>query len=349
MECFKRIAAQHPEHTFIFISDETLAAELVSINNVVAFKITSKPKTALLWQFWYNYKLPSILKKNRIDLLINADGICPLRIKVPQIAIAYDLSFLQKSSSTKKKLKRFYKRPFTKSLDKAANIITASSFAKKELVNNFSIDEKKINSVPTGINNLYQPTKETDLTKQKYTEGKEFFLYKGSADNINFTNLLKAFSLFKRRQKSNMQLLIAANLESNAAFLESLKTYKYRNEICLIMNAENTELASITAASYAFVYPVLFENSCENVLQAMRCNVPVIVADIEPFHELCGDNVLYVSSNSFQDVAEKMMLLFKDENKRNTLIEKGKQQSIKYNWNKTANQLWNVITETAEL
>ncbi len=132
-------------------------------------------------------------------------------------------------------------------------------------------------------------------------------------------------------------------------FLESLKTYKYRNEVRLIINAGKVELASITAAAYAFVYPVLFEDTCLNVLQAMQCNVPVIVADVEPFHELCGDNILYVSSDSFEAIADKMMLLFKDENKRNALIEKGKQQSTQYNWDRAANQLWNVITKTAEL
>ena len=49
---------------------------------------------------------------------------------------------------------------------------------------------------------------------------------------------------------------------------------------------------------------------------------------------------------NFKDIAVKMMLIFKDENLRKTLIEKGKLQAEKYNWDLTARLFWNAIEKT---
>ena len=44
-----------------------------------------------------------------------------------------------------------------------------------------------------------------------------------------------------------------------------------------------------------------------------------------------------------KDIAEKMMLIFKDEKLRKELIEKGNVQVQKYNWEKSAFAAWQLI------
>jgi len=161
--------------------------------------------------------------------------------------------------------------------------------------------------------------------------------------------LLKAFSFFKKRQKSNLQLLIATNSSAHfGPFAENLKTYKYRNDVKLFKDLTQEELQEITRCAYAFLYPVLFENSGIKILQAMKWNTPLILSDLEIFHEICTDATLYVDPNNFENIADKMMLLFKDEKKRAELIEKGIQQSQQFNIQKSLEQLWQSILKTAQ-
>ena len=47
-------------------------------------------------------------------------------------------------------------------------------------------------------------------------------------------NLLKAFSVFKKRQKSNWKLVLTGNLRQyDKKFLEDLRTYKYRDDVVM--------------------------------------------------------------------------------------------------------------------
>jgi glycosyltransferase involved in cell wall biosynthesis len=56
----------------------------------------------------------------------------------------------------------------------------------------------------------------------------------------------------------------------------------------------------------------------------MQCEVPIITSQLGALKEKLGDAVLYADPSNFEDIAEKMMLLFKEETTRSELIESGK-------------------------
>ena len=62
--------------------------------------------------------------------------------------------------------------------------------------------------------------------------------------------------------------------------------------------------------------------------------------------EICGDAALFVNPESIEDIADKMMALYKDEKLRNELIAKGYVQAKKYSWDITADLLWQGIDKT---
>ena len=72
--------------------------------------------------------------------------------------------------------------------------------------------------------------------KGKYADGNEYFIYTGEiGSNKNLLNLLKAFSAFKKRQKSNMQLLIAGKPGwKYEEFLENLRLFRFKEEVKLL-------------------------------------------------------------------------------------------------------------------
>ena len=339
-----RLTKKNPQHQFFFIFDKPYAANMSFTKNVIPIIAGPKTKSNLRLQYWFNYKIPALLRKHKADVFVSMEGICSLRTKTPQCLLVSDLSFLQHPQFIKKAQARFYKKFTASFLAKAKSIVTVSEFSKSVIVNQYKISAADVAVIKPGIDEIFKPTdwQEKELIKEKYTEGKAFFLFSGNVNQrSNIINLLKAFSFFKKRQKSNMILLIAGNADE--AFKKELKTYKYRDEVLLLENLPPNELAKINAAAYALIYPVLYSDFALPPLQTMQCGVPVVTTATGALPAICGDAALYVNPDDFKDIAEKMMLVFKDEDKAKAMITAGKTLLHKYQWDKSADLLLQAI------
>src|SRR3978361_852222 len=88
-----------------------------------------------------------------------------------------------------------------------------------------------------------------------YAGGKEYFVVAGSPALSSLLSVLKAFSRFKKLQKSNMQLVVAVrNISRNADFMEKLDSYKYRNEVFLCDRLPAEDEMKLVSAAYALLY-----------------------------------------------------------------------------------------------
>jgi glycosyltransferase involved in cell wall biosynthesis len=342
-----QLATSKPAHQFIFITPAAMDGAPGTYKNitcVISYPMANHP---LMWKVWLDYTLPGIARKHRADILINTGGACSLRTKIPQWLFISDLSFLNYPRFFSGKQLYFLKKFLPAFLVKANSIVTASNFLTSEILQQYSMNEEKINAFQLIPGDHFQVTgwKEKEAIKDKYAEGKEYFLFSGEMHpRNNLVNLLKAFSFFKKRQKSNMQLIISVKASSQKdPFIANIKTYKYRKEVTLLTDLPEKDLAKITAAAYAFIYPVLYEGTAIFPLQAMLCEVPVITSVTGALNKIAGEAVLYVDPENYEDIAEKMMLLFKDENKRTELINRAKLIASKNNKDKRDELFWESI------
>ena len=141
-----------------------------------------------------------------------------------------------------------------------------------------------------------------------------------------------------------MKLVLLGRMTwKNEDFVHLLKTYKYRSDVVLTGYVEEKELVELTGASYALVYPSTFEGFGVPVLEAMKCEVPVLTSSHTSMQEIAEDAGLYFNPVDVKDIAEKMMMIYKDEDLRHRLIEKGRIIATKYSWERTADLMWESI------
>ena len=342
-DCIVKIINDHPEHSFFLIAD-IHAYKFLSSKNVVFIDSAPISKNIILWKIWYGYKLPAILKKYKAAVFINMDPICSLKTQVPQCVLLPDLAFPDHVSFFKKNIPAF--------LEKATSIITFSNCIKNEICKQYaSLAAEKITVIYNGVNENILQKNEIENTKEKYAEGKEYFLFAGDITTQQYlVNLLKAFSFFKKRQKSNMQLIIATKaFLRNNTFTKSLKTYKYRDDVKLVVDLQEEELSKLTHAAYVFIYALQQTGFYIPILKAMQKEVPVIAGFSPILAEVCEDAVLYTDPAVFENIADKMMILFKDEGKRLELINKGKKLAEKYPLAVSNQLFWQNIVKSAAL
>lgn len=350
LEVFFMLASQNPSQQFVFITEKELR-ETSSLHNVKTILLPQRSASLLRWKLWYNYKLPAVVRKEKAAVLLSVDATCSLRTRMPQCMLVNDLDFEQQPGWFDKRYVRFLRSGFKAFLQKAATVITFSEHTKNELISKYKTRENKIAKINTGISNHHQPLEwnERELTKEQYAGGMEFFLFYGVIHSrSNLVNLLKAFSLFKKRQKSSMQLVIAADtIEETDPFIESLRLYKYRNELKIIQGLSRDELQALTAAAYCGINLSDSITGINFLLSSVQSGVPVVTINSPKTKEVFADAALYADAASPAAIAEQMMLVFKDENKRKELIKKAAAQCAAYSLENTAAQLWQKILAAA--
>jgi glycosyltransferase involved in cell wall biosynthesis len=350
-ETFRLITKNHPEHEFIFIFDRPWHPQFIFAPNVKPVLTGPATRHPLVSKIWYDIRVPALLKKVKADVFISADGTCSLTTRVPQCLVVPNLAFLHYPSFYKKSHLLFYKRYVPKWLAKAQLVATLSEFTKKDILAHYKTDAGKIDTVFSAPRKIFCPVsrEEKEVVKNKYTNGKEYFVYAGCIHpQKNLVNLLKAFSVFKKRQQTNLKLVLAGRLAREyPSFTKSLTTYKYKNDVVMTGWLEEGELVKVMGSAYGLIDLSLFDESVRSVLEAMRCEVPVITSMNSAMQEIAGDAALLANVDDHTDIAEKMMRLYKDENGRNELIRKGIQVVRQYSWDKTAELLWQSIQKAA--
>jgi glycosyltransferase involved in cell wall biosynthesis len=350
-ETFSRLVKDHPEHLFIFIFDQPYDERFVFEKNITPVVVGPAARHPLLWKYWYDIKIPAVLRKYKADVFVSCDGFCSLRTKVPQCLVVHDLAFLHYPSFYKKSQGLFYKKYTPRFLAKSESVATVSAFSKNDIVKQYKIADDKIDIVLSAAKKCFIPIDDEEkiAIKNKYTEGREYFVYTGAIHpRKNLMSLLKAFSVFKKRQKTNMKLMLVGRLALKyESFTLSLKSYKYRDDVVMTGYVSEDELVKITGAAYGMIYPSLWEGFGVPVLEAMQCDVPVITSINSAMQEIAKDAALYINPASHTDMADKMMLLYKDENLRNELIQKGSETVKEYTWESTAIKLWQSILKAA--
>jgi glycosyltransferase involved in cell wall biosynthesis len=275
----------------------------------------------LIRQYWVKVKLPAVLKKIAADVFISGD----IRSFANRpIAQCY---FTEAIPATGKQQQLKYADSIAYLTESPYNLETW--------------EPNRFIKIPPATDAIYTPIdwQEKDTIKEKYTGNKEYFLQAGWLNTEETVDLLKAFSFFKRRQQSGMKLVLT-QVQANTELYNQLNTFKYRNDVVLIENVDDTVLCRLVSAAYAVIYLDRGFNTL--FLNAMQARVPVLLSTQSRLKMAARDAVLYFEKEG-SDLAEAMMLIYKDENLRSHLIEEGKQQIAGYTWQHTADAFWLAI------
>lgn len=275
--------------------------------------------------WWYQVQIPGFLKKQQAIAFISEQQLATG--PVPGLWLA----------TTPRAIKL------------AANqrIIAPSTWAAGEMSTLYGIPASRIITLPAAPSPLFQPldweTKEN--VKMQYAEGSEYFFFYSRQHTLSTTtHLLKAFSLFKKWQKSSMKLLLVG---VPAEALPDIESYKYRNDVGILPQPTAKELALLTASAYAMVYPVSNDAAGITILNAMASRVPVVASNGGALPEAGGDAALYAPADDFAATGRHMIQLYKDEALCNRLAAAGHNRVAAKSWQESAAMLWQAIQTPA--
>lgn len=165
-----------------------------------------------------------------------------------------------------------------------------------------------------------------EIVKTKYSQGHEYFLVDGShGDQQTIMHYLKAFSHFKKWQKSSMQLLIlvSEDLAVCPAFQEMIGSYYFRKDVQLMQRPSPEMLYELIASSYAVLDPEGREDQLVLLLAAAQYGTLAVSVATPAVTELLGDALFVIPGTSVSEIGQIMMAIYKSEILRSKYIKAG--------------------------
>ena len=88
--------------------------------------------------------------------------------------------------------------------------------------------------------------------------------------------------------------------------------------------------AEIYAAADASILPSTLESFSNNIAESWACSVPLIITDRSWARSLCNNAAIYVKHRDIADTAEKISMLYRDQELKKKMILLGKERLAQY-------------------
>ncbi len=299
---------------------------------------------------WEQLALPKAAKREGCDILHCTSNTAPVNPGMPLVTTLHDIIYMESIAIFKKagtwyqKFGNMYRRAVVPTVvRKSDKIITVSKFEQKRIGDFFNIpsDNNKLVAIYNGVTEHFRKiNNKTELQRVKdlYKLPDRFLFFLGNTDpKKNTPGVLKAFSDYL---KSNDDDIYMVMLDFEKAALEQILTdigdKDLINRIILTGYVVNTDLPAIYNMCEIFLYPSLRESFGIPMLEAMRCEVPVITSNTSSMPEVSGGAAYIVDPYKPEEITEGIYKLLNDKKLCNDIIIKGKEQSLKFSWKNMA-------------
>ena len=297
---------------------------------------------------WEQIVLPIYSRKDRLDLFHYTDhALSLLSRKCPIIITVHDIAYIR-FPDLLNKARQVYKKYILMESIKRASIIIADSYStKRDIVEFFGINGKKIKVVHLGVESRFRPVSNVEEYRLKNNLPSKMILNVGTLEpRKNVVTLMKAFKKLMEKDVDGYKLVIAGDKGwLYEQIFNEVEHSDLKKEILFLGVVKDEDLPMLYNCADIFVYPSLYEGFGLPPLEAMACGVPVITSNISSLPEVVGDAGIMVDPTDVNSLCEAMHSVLTNKKLWQHMSNKGLERSKLFSWDNTVKQILKIYDE----
>ena len=297
---------------------------------------------------WEQIMLPIYSRKDRLDLFHYTDHALSLFQSTRQVIITvHDIAYIRFPDLLNKS-RQIYKKNILRESIKRANIIIADSYStKRDIVEFFRINEKKIKVVHLGVESRFCPISNVEEYRLKNKLPSKMILNVGTLEpRKNVVSLIRAFKKLREKGIEGYKLVIAG--DKGWLYEEIFKEVgrsDLMQEILFLGVVSDEDLPILYNCADIFVYPSLYEGFGLPPLEAMACGIPVITSNTSSLPEVIGDAGIMVDPTNVNSLCNAMQSVLTNKELWHHMSNKGLERSKLFSWEATAKKIVEIYDE----
>ncbi len=264
------------------------------------------------------------------------------------VVTVHDLGYLHFPDAHPDKERRYLDWSTAFSARRSTLILADSQATADDLSQHYTIPADKIRVVYPGYDEELAPITDPDVlaaARAKYALPERYLFFLGTLQpRKNIARLVQGFAQWRSQSEEQDVHLV---LGGQAGWLYQEAWTADVENVILTGYVADEDVAALYSGALALVFPSLYEGFGFPVLEAMRCDTPVLCANTSSLPELAGDAAVLVDPEDVEAIANGIGQLVSNAELRRQLVKKGRIQSEKFTWAQAAQQTLAVLEEAA--
>ncbi len=247
----------------------------------------------------------------------------------PLVLSVHDLSYLRFPQFHPPARVQFLERFFPDSLRRADLVITDAEFIRQELIDEFSMDSRRVRAVPLGVD---RPAEEATFNGDANT-----ILCVGSMDpRKNLAGFFRAYETLPRELRASFPIRhVGPPGWPDEQLTEAVSRLTQQGHLQCLGFVSDEALDKLYRSAALFVFPSFYEGFGLPMLEAMIRRVPVIAAESSSIPEVLGNGALTFPPGDEEALRHLLERALTEPGLRRQEADRGYRQAVKFNWETT--------------
>lgn len=294
MQLVENIVKSYPENTYQIISTKQL--NITGVDDVV---VPMESESNISLRIRQLLKLPKIVNKLNPDIAIELAHFGPFRLNknITRATVIHDLTPITHPQFHGFLSTLSHKVLLPKIISKAKHIICNSATTKNAVQKKYKVSSSK----------LFVAYPKPEAVQFLGLDREDFFVTIGTIEpRKNYVKLIKAFNIYKSKGGVNKLVIIGSKGWKMPEVQEILEDNEYKDAIKILHDIDREEIFKYLAKAKAFVSASHYEGFGLPVLEAMSQQTPLLLSDIEAYHEIADGVAIFFDQNNLEDISEAM-------------------------------------------
>ena len=288
---------------------------------------------------WRSLGLKKEIQKDKLDIYHGLSheltfGIDGLAVK--KILTVHDLLFLRKPKYFNYIDRKVYGRKLKYALNSSDLIVSVCEQTKKDLIEFYNIEEKKIKVVyQTCDQQFYKPFSKEKLEdiSNTYKLPEKFILYVGALEeNKNVINLVRAFKKVTETEKDLFLVIVGEGKEYKARLKKEIQMLGLGEKVVFPPYVLYSDLPGVYQQAEVFCFPSFFEGFGIPIIESLFSKTPVVTTKGFCFPEAGGPSSEYIDPHDPIEIANSLKKIVSNPSLKEDMAAMGQEYAQKFHW-----------------